>query len=61
VREHLFSAQTPDDIVESCAASVQSEAVRASLIDPLIRRVKCKRVNTVAERIHTWLQSRDVG
>jgi hypothetical protein len=40
---------------------VQSEAVRASLIDPLIRRVKCKRVNTVAERIHTWLQSRDVG
>ena len=61
VREHLFCAQTPDDIVESCAASVQSEAVRASLIDPLIRRVKCKRVNTVAERIHTWLQSRDVG
>lgn len=46
VREHLFSAGTPDDVVESCAASVQSEAVRASLIDPLIRRVKPKRVTT---------------
>jgi pimeloyl-ACP methyl ester carboxylesterase len=108
VREHLFSAHTPDDIVESCAASVQSEAVRASLIDPLIRRVRSKRVNTpmlvlgaaddgmvtnaevratarayatqaeffpgmghnmmlepgwagVAERIHAWLQARDLG
>jgi pimeloyl-ACP methyl ester carboxylesterase len=108
VREHLFSTHTPDDIVESCAASVQSEAVRASLIDPLIRRVKSNRVNTpmlvlgaaddgmvtdaevratarayqteaeffpamghnmmlepgwagVAERIHTWLQTRDLG
>jgi pimeloyl-ACP methyl ester carboxylesterase len=46
VREHLFSAHTPEEIVESCAARVQSEAVRASLIDPLIRRVRTKRVNT---------------
>lgn len=46
VREHLFSAHTPADIVESCAASVQAEAVRASLIDPLIRRVRTKRVAT---------------
>ena len=46
VREHLFSTHTPDDIVESCAASVQSEAVRASLIDPLIRRARSKRVTT---------------
>ncbi len=46
VREHLFSAHTPDEIVESGAASVQSEAVRASLIDPLTRRVRTKRVNT---------------
>jgi pimeloyl-ACP methyl ester carboxylesterase len=46
VREHLFSAHTPDDIVESCAARVQSEAVRASLVDPLIRRVRSKRVTT---------------
>jgi pimeloyl-ACP methyl ester carboxylesterase len=108
VREHLFSAQTPDDIVESCAASVQSEAVRASLIDPLIRRVKSQRINTpmlvlgaaddgmvtdaevratarayqteaefftgmghnmmlepgwadVAGRVHTWLETRDLG
>ncbi|MGB7165549.1 MAG: alpha/beta hydrolase, partial [Mycobacterium sp.] len=100
-------AQKPDDIVESCAASVQSEAVRASLIDPLIRRVKSQRINTpilvlgaaddgmvtdaevratarayqteaefftgmghnmmlepgwadVAERVHTWLQTRDL-
>jgi pimeloyl-ACP methyl ester carboxylesterase len=46
VREHLFCPHTPDDIVESCAASVQSEAVRASLIDPLIRRVRSRRVST---------------
>lgn len=46
VREHLFSAYTPDDIVESCAASLQAEAIRASLIDPLTRRVKSKRVIT---------------
>src|SRR6201999_1380929 len=46
VREHLFSTHTPDEIVESGAASVQSEAVRASLIDPLFRRVRTRRVNT---------------
>jgi pimeloyl-ACP methyl ester carboxylesterase len=46
VREHLFSAGTPDDIVESCAARVQPEAVRASLVDPLFRRVRTTRVNT---------------
>jgi pimeloyl-ACP methyl ester carboxylesterase len=46
VREHLFSAHTPDDIVESCAARVQSEAVRASLVDPLFRRVRTTRVDT---------------
>jgi pimeloyl-ACP methyl ester carboxylesterase len=46
VREHLFSAHTPEEIVESCAARVQPEAVRASLVDPLIRRVRTGRVNT---------------
>jgi pimeloyl-ACP methyl ester carboxylesterase len=46
VREHLFSAHTPDDIVESCAARVQPEAVRASLVDPLFRRVRTTRVCT---------------
>jgi pimeloyl-ACP methyl ester carboxylesterase len=46
VREHLFCTTTPDDIVDSCAASVQSEAMRASLIDPLIRRVRSNRVST---------------
>jgi pimeloyl-ACP methyl ester carboxylesterase len=46
VREHLFSAHTPEEIVESCAARVQPEAVRASLVDPLIRRVRTKRVST---------------
>lgn len=46
VREHLFSAHTPDEIVEYCAARVQSEAVRASLVDPLVRRVRTKRVST---------------
>jgi pimeloyl-ACP methyl ester carboxylesterase len=46
VREHLFSAHTPEDIVESCAARVQSEAVRASLVDPLFRRVRTGRLST---------------
>ena len=46
VREHLFSAHTPDDIVESCAARVQPEPARASLVDPLFRRVKTTRVST---------------
>lgn len=46
VREHLFSAHTPDEIVETCAARVQSEPVRASLIDPLFRRVRTERVST---------------
>ena len=45
VREHLFSARTPEEIVESCAARVQSEPVRASLVDPLIRRVRTRRVS----------------
>jgi pimeloyl-ACP methyl ester carboxylesterase len=108
VREHLFSAHTPDDIVESCAARVQPEAVRASLVDPLFRRVRTARVGTpmlvlgaaddgmvtnaevratakayntdaeffpdmghnmmqepgwagVAQRIHAWLRTRDLG
>jgi pimeloyl-ACP methyl ester carboxylesterase len=46
VREHLFSAHTPAATVETCAARVQPEAVRASLVDPLIRRVRVNRVNT---------------
>ena len=46
VREHLFSAHTPDDIVESSAATVQSEPFRASLIDPMVRRVRTGRVTT---------------
>ncbi|MGA9492941.1 MAG: alpha/beta hydrolase [Mycobacterium sp.] len=46
VREHLFSAHTPAEIVESSATSVQSEAVRASLVDPMIRRVRASRVRT---------------
>jgi pimeloyl-ACP methyl ester carboxylesterase len=46
VREHLFSAHTPDDIVEFSAATVQSEPVRASLIDPMIRRVRTSRLTT---------------
>lgn len=46
VREQLFCAATPDDVVESCAARIQSEPMRASLIDPLIRRVKSERVST---------------
>ena len=46
VREHLFSAHTPDEIVESSAATVQSEPFRASLIDPMVRRVRTGRVTT---------------
>ncbi|WIM88260.1 alpha/beta hydrolase [Candidatus Mycobacterium wuenschmannii] len=46
VREHLFSAHTPESIVESCAARVQSEPVRASLVDPMFRRARTGRVGT---------------
>jgi pimeloyl-ACP methyl ester carboxylesterase len=45
-REHLFSANTAEDIVESCAARVQSESLRASVVDPLFRRVRSSRVTT---------------
>src|SRR6201999_195023 len=46
VREHLFSTHTPDEIVASCAARVPPEAVRASLVVPLFRRVRTTRVST---------------
>jgi pimeloyl-ACP methyl ester carboxylesterase len=46
VREHLFSAHTPDDIVEASVATVQPEPFRASLIDPMIRRVRTRRIRT---------------
>ena len=106
-REHLFCAHTPEPIVESCAARVQSESFRASLADPIFRRINSGRVTTpvlvlgarddglvsnaevratarayrteaeffpdmghdmmvepgwanVAERIHAWLQTRDL-
>jgi len=41
-----YSVTTWTRIVESCAARVQPEAVRASLVDPLFRRVRTTRVST---------------
>jgi pimeloyl-ACP methyl ester carboxylesterase len=44
VREHLFSAHTPQHIVESCATRLQSESLRAAVIDPLARPIRTGRV-----------------
>ncbi len=45
-REHLFSARTPEPIVESCTAGVQPESLRAAFVDALFRLPKPRRVNT---------------
>lgn len=45
-REHLFCADTPEAIVESCVTRVQSESFRASLVDPTFRHVRSRRVTT---------------
>jgi pimeloyl-ACP methyl ester carboxylesterase len=39
-RAHLFTAHTPDDIVESCAARVEPESYRAAFVDQLTKLPK---------------------
>jgi pimeloyl-ACP methyl ester carboxylesterase len=45
-REYLFSADTPEAIVESCRQRAGAESVRAAMTDPMLRRVKTRRVTT---------------
>ena len=45
-REYLFSADTPDEIVESCMRRAGPESVRAAMTDPTVRRVRTRRVRT---------------
>jgi len=106
-REYLFCADTPEAIVESCRQRAGAESIRAAMTDPMVRRVRTRRVSTpilvlgavhdgfvsvdevhatarayrtepeffamghnmmlepgwadVAERIHAWLQARDLA
>ena len=106
-REYLFCADTPEPIVESCMQRAGAESPRAAMTDPMVRRVRTRRVRTpilvlgalydgfvsvdevratarayatepeffamghnmmlepgwadVAERIHAWLQTRDLA
>jgi pimeloyl-ACP methyl ester carboxylesterase len=106
-REYLFSADTPEAVVESCWERAGAESIRAAMRDPMFRRVKTHRVTTpilvlgavhdgfvsvgavratarayrtepeffsmghnmmlepgwadVAERIHAWLEARDLA
>ncbi len=45
-REYLFCADTPEAVVESCRQRAGAESVRAAMTDPMVRRVKTKRVTT---------------
>jgi pimeloyl-ACP methyl ester carboxylesterase len=45
-REYLFCADTPDAVVESCMQRAGAESIRAAMTDPMIRRVRTRRVNT---------------
>jgi pimeloyl-ACP methyl ester carboxylesterase len=45
-REYLFSADTPEAIVESCMRRAGPESVRAAMTDPMLRHVKTRRVRT---------------
>src|SRR6185312_14097755 len=45
-REYLFCADTPEDVVEACRQRAGAESVRAAMTDPIIRRVRTKRVTT---------------
>ena len=45
-REYLFCADTPEAIVESCRQRAGAESVRAAMTDPMLRRVKTRRVRT---------------
>jgi pimeloyl-ACP methyl ester carboxylesterase len=45
-REHLFSPSTPDDIVESCAARVEPDSLRAVFTNQLFGLPDTKRITT---------------
>jgi pimeloyl-ACP methyl ester carboxylesterase len=106
-REYLFCTDTPEAIVEFCRQRAGAESIRAAMTDPMVRRVRTRRVSTpilvlgalydgfvsvdevratarayrtepeffamghnmmlepgwadVAERIHAWLQTRDLA
>lgn len=45
-REYLFCADTPEDIVEACRQQAGAESVRAAMTDPMVRRVRTRRVTT---------------
>jgi pimeloyl-ACP methyl ester carboxylesterase len=45
-REYLFCADTPEVIVESCMQRAGAESVRAAMTDPIVRRVRTRRVTT---------------
>lgn len=45
-REYLFCADTPEAVVESCRQRAGAESVRAAMTDPMVRRVRTRRVTT---------------
>lgn len=45
-REYLFCADTPEEVVESCRQRAGAESVRAAMTDPVVRRVRTRRVTT---------------
>ncbi|OBC02221.1 alpha/beta hydrolase [Mycobacterium sp. 852002-40037_SCH5390672] len=45
-REYLFCPDTPEAVVESCRQRAGAESVRAAMTDPMVRRVRTKRVTT---------------
>jgi pimeloyl-ACP methyl ester carboxylesterase len=45
-REYLFSPDTPEAIVMSCMQRAGAESVRAAMTDPMLRRVKPRRVTS---------------
>ncbi len=45
-REYLFCADTPESVVQSCMRRTGAESVRAAMTDPMVRRVRIRRVTT---------------
>jgi pimeloyl-ACP methyl ester carboxylesterase len=45
-RDYLFCADTPEATVESCMQRAGAESIRAGMTDPMVRRVKTRRVTT---------------
>ncbi|UXA08654.1 alpha/beta hydrolase [Mycobacterium sp. SMC-2] len=45
-REYLFCADTPEAVVEACRQRAGAESIRAAMTDPMVRRVRTRRVTT---------------